>query len=572
MAYREVQMWEILNVLRRIGRGESKAAVAVATGHTRRTVRRYVQVAEELGWVPGEHEADEALALEVYRAVRPGAPSDEPGSVEAELLPHREAITKWLEGDGANDPALRLTKIHRKLEGAGVSVSYPSLRRFVIKHCGFTGRARRLTVRLDEVPPGDVAQVDFGRLGFIEVEPGKRRAVHALVVTLVHSRHQYVHITFEQNLPELIEGLEAAWEFFGGVTARVIIDNLKAAVTKADRYDPVFQRTFEEYAHYRGFVIDAATVRSPTHKPHVERGISYLRDSFFKGERWLGLEHLHREAKRWVLEVAGQRVHGTTQRKPLEVFEQSERSKLMPLLRPRFDPPTWSTDLKVHPDHCVSFGRALYTVPTRHVGKHVDVRGDSKLVRIYLAGELIKTHERKPPGGRSLDRNDYPQEKAGYTMRDPDRVIKQAREHGEHVGAFMERLLEGDFPWAKLRQAQALLRFVSKYGHRRVDVACQRALAFDLINVKRVERIIKTAPASPSSTGDEARGGQLVQLPLRFQRPAGSFNHQQPSRGQEHEDHRDPAVAQGGGETTTPVGATADAARPDRLCPQGETE
>ncbi|MCX4239077.1 IS21 family transposase [Paraliomyxa miuraensis] len=565
-------MWEILNVLRRIGRGESKAAVAVATEHTRRTVRRYVQVAEALGWVPGEHEPDEALALEVYRAVRPGVSSDEAGSVEAKLLPHREAITKWLEGEGANDPALRLTKIHRKLEGNGVSVSYPSLRRFVIKHCGFTGRARKLTVRLDEVPPGEVAQVDFGRLGLIEVEPGKRRAVHALVVTLVHSRHQYVHITFEQKLPQLIDGLEDAWEFFGGVTARVIIDNLKAAVTKADRYDPIFQRTFEEYADYRGFVIDAAGVGSPTHKPHVERGVPYVRDSFFKGERWLGIEHLRREVIRWICEVAGQRKHGTTQRKPLEVFEQSERSKLLPLLRPRFDPPTWSTDLKVHTDHCINFDKALYTVPTRHVGKHVDARGDSKLVRIYLKGELIKTHPRKPQGGRSLDHNDYPKEKAGYTMRDPDRMIRQAREHGEHVGSFMERLLEGDYPWAKLRQAHALLRLVSKYGHQRVDAACQRALGFDLVNVKRVERIIKAAPASSNTADDAAPRGQLIQLPLRFQRLAGSFNHQQQSRGQEHEDHRDPTVAQGGDETPTPVGAAADAARQDRLRPQGEAE
>jgi hypothetical protein len=455
-----------------------------------------------------------------------------------------------------------------------VSVSYPSLRRFVIKHCGFTGRARKLTVRLDEVPPGEVAQVDFGRLGFIEVEPGQRRAVHALVVTLVHSRHQYVHITFEQKLPALIEGLEDAWEFFEGVTARVILDNLKAAVTKADRYDPVFQRTFEEYASYRGFVIDAAAAASPTHKPHVERGVPYVRDSFFKGERWLGIEHLQREVLRWICEVAGQRKHGTTQRKPVEVFEGSERSKLLPLLTPRFDPPTWSADHKVHPDHCVVFDKALYTVPTRHVGKHVDVRGDSKLVRIYLKGELIKTHERKPPGGRSIDHDDYPKEKAGYTMRDPDRVIRQAREHGEHIGAFMERLLEGDFPWAKLRQAQALLRLVSKYGHQRVDAACRRALAFDVINVKRVERIIKTAPKPTTAPSDAAGGGELVQLHLRFQRPAGSFSHHQPntSRGQEHEDHRDPTVAQGGDETTTPVGAAGDAPRSDCLRPQGEAE
>lgn len=573
MAYREVDMWEVLNVLRRIGRGESKAAVARATGHTRRTVRSYVAHAAELGWVPGEHEPDEALALEVYRATRPGTQSDEPGEVRVELLPHRAAITKWLADEDPRSPALRLTKVHELLRRQDVHVSYATLRRFAVEHCGFEGRRRRLTVRLDEVPPGEVAQVDFGKLGCIEVEPGKRRSVHALVVTLVHSRHQYVHVTFEQKLPDLVAGLEDAWEFFGGVTARVIIDNLKPAVTKADRYDPVFQRTFEEYASHRGFVIDAAAARSPTHKPHVERGVSYVRDSFFQGERWLGLEHLQREAIRWCREVAGMRVHGTTQKRPLEVFEASERDKLLPLVRPRFDPPTWAADAKVHLDHCVSFERAIYSVPTRHVGKQVDICGDSKLVRIYVKGELVKTHPRQPPGGRSIDHGDYPQHKQGYTMRDPDRMVADARARGEHVGMFMERLLEGDFPWAKLRQAQALLRLSSKYGNHRLDSACRRALAFEVINVKKVERIIKLAP-TPTPTPTTTGSGELVQLPLRFQRPAGSFNHHQPntSRGHEHEDHRDSTVAQGGGETTTPVGAAAHAPRPDRVRPQGEAE
>ncbi|MEM9463541.1 MAG: IS21 family transposase [Myxococcota bacterium] len=564
MAYREVQMWEILNVLRRIARGESKAAVARATRHSRNTVRRYVQHAEALGWIPQVHEPDEKLALEVYRAVRPGAQTDEPGSAEAELLPHREQIITWLKPDEPGDIALRLTKVHGLLERRGVVVSYPSLRRFAIKHCGFKGRRRRLTVRLDEVPPGEVAEVDFGRLGFIRLASGKRRMVHALIVTLVHSRHQYVHVTHTQDLTALIEGLEDAWEFFEGVPARVIIDNLKAAVTKADRYDPVFQGTFEEYARYRGFVIDAATARSPTHKPHVERAVPYVRDSFFRGETWLDLDHVQREARRWVLEVAGMRIHGTTRKRPWEVFETVEKDKLIALLRERFDPPLWKSDVKIHPSHTVVFDKAFYTVPTRYVGtnKLVEIRGDSKLVRIYVGGELVKTHERQPPGGRSIDHGDYPQEKAAYTMRDPDRMVREAKGRGEHVGVFMEKLLEGDFPWAKLRQAQAPLRLCSKYGPQRVDVACRRALGFDVINVKKVERIIKLAPQPkpPTPAVNGHQGGEVIQLPLRFQRPAGSFTHHptQPSRRDNHEDDRDPAVAQDGAQTPAPVGADAD--------------
>ena len=135
----------------------------------------------------------------------------------------------------------------------------------------------------------------------------RRRVHHALIITLVYSRHQYVYVTPSQKIPDLIAGLEEAWAFFGGVPVRVVLDNLKAAVTKADRYDPIFQRTFAEYAQYRGFVIDAAVPRSPTGKPVVERGVQYLRESFFRGETWLDRNHVQREAIRWCLEMAGQR-------------------------------------------------------------------------------------------------------------------------------------------------------------------------------------------------------------------------------------------------------------------------
>jgi hypothetical protein len=411
--------------------------------------------------------------------------------------------------------------VHELLGRLGLEVPYTSLHRFAVKHCGFQER-NRITVRVAEVEPGELAEVDFGRLGLVaDPETGNRRVLHALIVTLVYSRHQYVHVTFSQKLPDLIEGLEDAWEYFGGVTARVVLDNLRAAVVKPHRYDPIFQRTFEEYARYRGFVIDAALVRHATGKPHVERQVQYVRESFFRGEHWHDIAHVQREAIRWSSEIAGQRIHGTLCEKPMVRFE-AEKLVLGPLEAPRFDPPTWAK-CKVHPDHHIQFGRAIYSVPTRYVGKEVWVRADRRLVRAYFGGELIKTHQRQPPGGRSTDYNDYPKELAPYAMRDPQRMISEGRQQGKHVGRFMERLLSGSFPWAHLRQAQRLLRLSNKYGRERLDAACRRALHFDLIQVGRVEKIIEAGLDQKTQTHSP---GQLVLLPTaRFLRPAGSFDH-----------------------------------------------
>jgi transposase len=563
MAYREVGMWEILEVLRRVHRGESQVAIARATGHTRKTIRRYTRTARKRGWTPGgTEEPDEALARAVAQRLRPVPVTPAPGESEAQLRPHRARIKAWLRPDDEGR-GLRLTKVHALLEREGIRVPYSSLHRFATQHCGFQDR-RRLTVRVAEVAPGELAEVDFGRLGLVwEPEAGHRRALHALIVTLVHSRHQYVHVTHSQTLSDLIEGLEDAFAWFGGVPARVVLDNLKAAVRKSDRYDPIFQRTFAEYAHHRGFVIDAAVPRHAKGKPHVERGVQYLRESFFRGEHWLDRDHVQREAVRWCLEVAGTRTHGTTRKRPLAVFENVEKPALCPLERERFDPPTW-TRCKVHPDHHVQFQKALYSVPTRHVGKSVWVRGDAKLIRVFVDGECVKSHGRVAEGCRSTDYHDYPPERAPYAMRDPESVIREARRHGEHVGCFAEKLLAGTFPWSKLRQAQKLLRLGHKYGSARLDTACRHALAFELVNVKRLERIVIDGL---EPLGDPEAPGQLVLLPTRFLRPADHFNHtkEDPT----HVD-RDQPTAQDHPQAPEALGHPGDAPRPPGLRQEDE--
>jgi len=569
MAYREVGMWEILNVLRRIGRGETKSVVARATGHSRKTIRRYVAAAVKLGWKPGLEEPTEELAVGVFQKLRPVSEETRLGEVERLLLPHRARIKAWLvPEEGSSKRGLRLTKVHQLLDREGVDVAYSSLHRFAVKYCGFSD-GRRFTVRIAESEPGEVAEVDFGRLGLVW-DPGKghNRVVHALIVTLVHSRHQYVHVSHSQKLQDLIVGVEDAFAFFRGVTRRLIIDNLRAAVTKADLYDPIFERTFEEYAAYRGFTIDAARVGHAKDKPRVERNVQFVRDNFFRGENWLDISDVQRGAIRWCLKGAGMRIHGTTRKRPLVVFENVEQATLLPLEKEPFDPPLWGK-YKVHPDHHISFCKAFYSAPTRYVGKSAWVRGDSKLVRIYVGGELVKTHERRPPGGRSTDYDDYPKELAPYAMRDPDRMIREAKKQGKHVGEFVQFLLSGSVPWAKLRQAQKLQRLGQKYGFRRVDQACRRALAFDLINVRRVEQIIR-GDFDRIDLPDEYRAETpVIQFPLRFERAAQSFSHQH-TKGENHDGSE--VIAEDCSQTPEALGPRADASRSCQLRQESEPE
>jgi hypothetical protein len=185
-----------------------------------------------------------------------------------------------------------------------------------------------------------------------------------------------------------------------------------------------------------------------------------------------------------------------------------------------YDVPLYVESAKVHPDHHIQVAQALYSVPTAYLRKHVRVRADRKLVKIYFGTELIKMHERQPPGGRATDPTDYPSGKSIYATRDVDALRAKAKERGEHVGIYAARLLGGPLPWNQMRQAYALISLCDKYGDGRVEAICQSALAFDVVNVKRVAKMLKSAakPSHPETSGN------VVQLPLpRFVRPAEHF-------------------------------------------------
>src|SRR5260370_20807052 len=146
----------------------------------------------------------------------------------------------------------------------------------------------------------------------------------------------------------------------------------------------------------------------------------------------------------------------------------------------------------------------------------------------------MKTNERKPPGGRSTDSHDSPDQRTPYALRWPDYYRKRAGELGSAAGDFTDKLLSGEFPWSRLRQAQKLLRLAERYGPARLDAACRRALDFDLLDVYRLQRILEQG--LESQTEPQPIVGQQSVLELKFLRPAEHFvpakggNHADPAR------------------------------------------
>lgn len=512
MSYREINMIEITEVLRRWQAGQSCRSIAQETGLDRKTVGRYLAAARS-----AELTADTILTEETVHKVATSVQQRDtlpPSAAWKALEAVRPRIEDWLKGP---EP-LRLTRVQELLVRDGVMVSYTTLRRFAHKELGW--KERRATVRVDDAPAGEEAQIDFGLMGYVTDEEGKKHKLWVLVVLLAYSRYMFVWPTFTQTVVDVCAGLDAAWKFFGGVAHRVVFDNPSTMVLKADPKSPVLNRAFAEYAQSRGFLPDPARVRHPQDKARVENQVAHVRERWFAGEsHGADLAVLQADAAHWCSEVAGTRVHGSTRRVPREVFETEERSKLLPAPESSFDVPRWK-QAKIHLDHHAQVERALYSLPSRFIGKVLDVRVDSKLVRFYDSGECVRQYPKARPGQRVTTNSDYDAAQGDFAFRRLDKLLNNARVKGTSIGEYAERLLGRNFPFTGARAVYGLLRLCDKYRADRVEAVCARSLAFDVVDVRRVEKMLKSAHREEEAS---AATGKLVPLPSRFARDPATF-------------------------------------------------
>ena len=487
MVFREVSVIEIREVLRSWLAGAGLRTGAARAGVDRKTARRYVEAAVAAGLARdgGTGQLTDELVGLVAEAVRPVRPGGH-GQPWERLEACRAEIESWVK------QGLTVVKIGVLLERQGIAVPYRTLHRFCAERCGY-GRTAATTVRVADGEPGAECQLDFGYLGLLaDPVTGRQRKVHALIFTACYSRHVFVWLSFTQTLAAVIAGCEAAWGFFGGVFKVLIPDNAAAIVAGADAVNPRFTAGWLDYAQARGFVTDAARVRSPKDKPKVERAVQYVRGNFFAGEHFAGLAGAQARAEAWCRDVAGMRVHGTIAARPAEVFAEHEAAALLPPPPAPYDVPVFAR-VKVHRDFHVEVGRALYSAPKEYLGCHLDARADTALVKLFHRGQLVKVHPRQQPGRRSTDAADLPAEKTTYAMRDVASLARAARRHGDAVGVYAERLLDTDLPWTKMRQVYRLLGLVRRYGPGPVETACARALDLDVVNVTKIASMLEKA-------------------------------------------------------------------------------
>lgn len=361
-------MIEIKEILLRIVSKSSIRNISDYLGIHRKTIKNYVMLAKKFGFDPYKDSKDMITDKLICNIKSSASVSKDKYLIPRNelLAPHKEKIEQYLKS------GLKGSKIIILLARSGITVTKSSFYRFLRNSCE-SYKDKNITVRLPETEPGQYAQADFGRLGKIwDKAANKLRVAWALVITLCYSRHMFIYVTFKQDMAAVINGFEASWAYFGGISQLVIVDNLKAVIDKSDRCNPKINKTFLEYAQYRQFIPDPCNTAHPRGKPIIERNVPYVRDNFFAGETFLDINDCQEKATSWCSHTAGKRIHGSTGCVPIIVFEETEKDKLIAYSYDRYDIAIWAV-CKVHPDHHIRFKNSLYSLPTKYIGKSVEV-------------------------------------------------------------------------------------------------------------------------------------------------------------------------------------------------------
>lgn len=502
MAGRRFLVAEVVEALRLWHAGHSIRRLAKSVGMGRVRLREVIARVQGAGVVPGDRSRSAAEWEELVGRLFPERVVARTGGAWERIEPYHQEILAGLETN-------TVTTVWQRLrDEGGLEVSVSSFRRYVRERIRGV-RPEDVKVPKEPAAPGQVSEVDYGRLGhWVDPLTGRGHVVEGFVMTLCASRRHFLRPVLACDQEAWAQCHVAAFNFFGGAPGQVRLDNLKAGVIKPDIYDPALNQAYQELGAHYGLLLDPCRAGRPKDKPQVERAMPYVRDSFFKGRQFQSLAEMQAAAERWCREVADQRPHRRLPGTVGEVFFRVERPCLLPLPSEPFEVAHWA-QATVHPDCQVQVQRTRYSVPWRLIGRRLDVRVGERVVRVYDQGTVVKTHLRRQGERRYLDPADFPEQKVAFLLRTPLWCRRRAQELGCAVLQLVDELLAEPMPLTRLRQAQAVIRLGEKYGAERLDMACRRSLEADA-SYRTVKGLLENPLVVDESLPDLSAAGAML--------------------------------------------------------------
>jgi len=501
MDKREVDMYKLQDIIEDLLRSEPVKAIVRKRKISKNTVKKYRAILEEIiASHPGQESEIETIMKE-FRKIR----QEERHSENFGWLLTNVEMVNELSSKCEN-----LIRLNEVLTEKGFHGSYSSLIRFMSKH----KKMSESPVMRIETKAGEIAQVDFGSIVRIcDEDTGELVKAYIFVMVLGFSRDAYYEIVKSQDVETWINCHIHAFEHFGGVPAVIIPDNLKSAIIKASYLDPTANRSYADLATHYGFQIDPCLPATPTHKGKVESGVKYAKNNFIPLRVLMNFTDANNQLTEWNKKTARERIHGTTRRKPSELFETYEKAQLLPLTPLRFEIPIWK-NLKVDRDIHIQFDKAYYSAPYELRGEHVWARKTLSQVAIFHENQLVSVHFPAQPGERRTKKEHYPPDKTRYMEWDTTYCMKRAGEIGDATFHMVNRLLNEE-PIRNLRSAQNIIRLEKKYTRDKLEDAVRHSVSFGNFTYRAVKNILEK---DLNTKADESENRQSSNLDASYAR------------------------------------------------------
>ena len=359
-------------------------------------------------------------------------------------------------------------------------------------------RGKQDVVLRQEHPPGEKGFIDWAgaTIPVHDAVTGEVWPASLFVMVLGASSYTYAEATRDQQLTSWLSCHMHAFEYYGGVPRLLVPDNLRTGVSRACRYDPDLNPTYQELAMHYGVGVVPARPYRPRDKAKVEVGVQVV-------ERWIIAALRHRKffrleevnrAVRELLERLNQRPFRKREGSRASVFAALERSALRPLPAERFDMSQWSR-ARVNIDYHIAFEGNFYSVPYTLVQEPVEVRSTPATVEIFHKGQRVASHLRSRTRGQAITENEHrPKSHQAHLEWTPSRMVKWAEQTGPHTARLFERILaEKPHPEMGYRSCLGIIRLAEQYSAARMEAAADRALRTGACRYQSVKSILKNS-------------------------------------------------------------------------------
>ena len=381
---------------------------------------------------------------------------------------------------------LSVLRVYEKLQSQGCNASYPLLSSYIRKH-----KIQKNTCIRFHTKPGEEVQVDFGAIGKQYDSTDKLRKAYVFNMRLSYSRLDYYEVVFDQKIGTWLQCHINAFNYFAGVPSVIKLDNLRAGIIDSNFYEPIYQTDYKRLADHYGVLLSPCRPYHPEEKGKVESGIKYVKNNFFAGRSFANNKELYLALTAWQ-EKANNRIHGTTRKKPRDLFEAEEKSLLKKLPLEEF-PDEYSYIRKVSKDCHITFENNYYSAPSKYVGMNVRVSVSTKLLKIYVDDFLVATHPRSRQKGifsTVLSHYDkYKRQCPGFSEYD-NKYSNKMESIGKHAASMLS-LIKKEYKGDWHKPVRGIINLCKIYDKEIVNKACYRAMCYGTISYTKVKSIIE---------------------------------------------------------------------------------